>query len=125
VPKIAGGFPSSSVKPMSSCSSCCPSSTEHLCLFRGTTMVVNGRYFPAVLYPTPSSSKYKRCFFVTGFCALYVLSQPPLTLTNFATIQTLQRHVVVVVVVVVTDGRYQILHTMPRLALLCKEEDQN
>jgi hypothetical protein len=49
-----------------------------------------------------------------------------LTLTNFATIPTLQRHdvVLVVVVVVVTEGRYQNLHTMPQLALLCIEEDK-
>jgi uncharacterized membrane protein YoaT (DUF817 family) len=56
-----------------------------------------------------------------------------LTLTNFATIPTLQRHdvvlvvVVVVVVLVVTEGRYQNLHTtMPQLALLCiVEEDRS
>jgi hypothetical protein len=43
MPKIAGSFPSSSIIPMSSCGSS-SSSTEHLCLFRGTTMVVNGTF---------------------------------------------------------------------------------
>jgi hypothetical protein len=69
--------------------------------------------------------------FTAGFCAFYVLSQPPLTLTNFATIpRTLQRHevvlvVVVVVVVVVTAGRYQNLHTRLQLVILCAvQEDQ-
>jgi uncharacterized membrane protein YoaT (DUF817 family) len=60
-----------------------------------------------------------------------VLSQLPLTLTNFATIPTLQRHdvvlVVVVVVVVVTDaGRYyQNLNTRLQLVILRNiQEDQ-
>jgi hypothetical protein len=60
---------------------CVPQILSVVCRFWGTTMVVNRRYFSAVLYQTPSSSKYTRCFSLQDF-VLFMCWVSPLWLSQ-------------------------------------------